>query len=387
MQPSTTITPEIEGEFLRLYGKEPRIFRAPGRINLIGEHTDYNEGFVMPVAIDFQVCVAISGRDDRKLRIRSTNFPDIVEIDLQTCVQPRHHWSDYVAGVAVALEQAGHSLKGADLLIHSDIPIGSGLSSSAAVEVAAGFALLENSGIPTQKLELAKLCRRAENEFVGARVGIMDQFISCFGRKDMALLLDCRSLDYQLLPLPACVRLVICNTMVKHNLAVGEYNRRREECEEAVRFLSRRLAIRTLRDLSVGELEQYATELPPTLYRRARHVIRENARVQSAFSQLQRGDFIAFGRLMGESHRSLRDDFEVSCPELDLMVELAERHPGVFGARMTGAGFGGCTVNLVASEAVEEFRQFVERHYEESTGHVPEVFVSSIADGATEVTE
>jgi galactokinase len=384
----TKTTAELQERFREHYGGRARVYRAPGRVNLIGEHTDYNDGFVMPAAIEFYVWIAIAPRSDRKLLLHSTNFSETVEIDLQNGVAPRNHWSDYVSGVAVMLERAGHHLQGANLLIRGDVPIGSGLSSSAAIEMASGLALLENSGLIVHRLELAKICRRAENDFVGARVGIMDQFISGCGQAGHALMLDCRSLEYLSLPLPGDLSLVICNTMVKHDLASGEYNTRRAECEEGVRLLACSLpGIRALRDVSLGELEAHAGTLSEIIYKRCRHVISEDARVTKAAASLEQGDLEAFGALMAESHRSLRDDYEVSCTELDLMVEFAAQQQGVYGARMTGGGFGGCTINLVRTAAVNNFQSRVGDSYEKSTGLAPQIFVSPAAEGAGEVKE
>jgi galactokinase len=384
----TETTAELQEKFRKCYGGRARIYRAPGRVNLIGEHTDYNDGFVMPAAIEFYVWIAIAPRNDRKLLLHSINFSESVEIDLQNGVTRRNHWGDYVAGVAVMLEGAGHRLQGANLLIRGDVPIGAGLSSSAAIEVASGLALAENSGLSVNRLELVKLCRRAENEFVGARVGIMDQFISGCGKEGHALMLDCRSLEYRLLPLPRDVSLVICNTMVKHELASGEYNTRRAECEEGVRLLSRLLpSIRALRDVSLPELEAQASTLPEIIYKRCRHVISEDARVTKAAACLEQGDLETFGALMAESHRSLRDDYEVSCTELDLMVTLAAQQECVYGARMTGGGFGGCTINLVKTERVSNFKSRVGDAYRKATGLEPQIFVSPAAEGASEVKE
>jgi galactokinase len=384
----TNITAELQEKFRQCYGGRARIYRAPGRVNLIGEHTDYNDGFVMPAAIEFYVWIAIAPRNDRKLLLNSINFSEAIEIDLQNRVARRNHWSDYVAGVAVMLGLAGHHLQGANLLIRGDVPIGAGLSSSAAIEVATGLALMENSGLRVNRLELVKLCRRAENEFVGARVGIMDQFISGCGKEGHALMLDCRSLEFRLLPLPRDVSLVICNTMVKHELASGEYNTRRAECEEGVRLLSHSLpSISALRDVSLAELEAQAATLPEIIYKRCRHVISEDARVARAAASLEQGNLKTFGALMRESHRSLRDDYEVSCAELDLMVELAVQQEGVYGARMTGGGFGGCTINLVKTEHVSSFKSRVGDAYLRSTGLEPQIFVSPAAEGASEVKE
>ena len=366
---------------------EVRTFRAPGRVNLIGEHTDYNDGFVMPAAIDFYTWAKVSPREDRKLQIRSENFNEEIEIDLDDPnITARKHWSDYPVGVVVILERAGHRLRGARLEIRGEVPIGSGLSSSAAIEVATACALTAISGVEIDKQELALLCQRAENEFVGARVGIMDQFVSLFGQQQKALFLDCRTLESELLPLPDNVRLIICNTMVKHELASSAYNERREQCETGVKVFARRFPeITALRDVGLTELELFKNELSEVVYRRCRHVITENGRVLVAANALKQHDLNRFGRLMAESHQSLRDDYEVSSKELDLMVEFARRVEGVYGARMTGGGFGGCTVNLVAVEHANEFRERVAQWYEEATKIKPEIYVCNAANGAEEV--
>ena len=364
-----------------------RTYRAPGRVNLIGEHTDYNDGFVMPAAIEFSTFVTVSAREGRKLSLFSENFSEQVEFDLDDPdPRPSGHWSDYPRGVAVTLERAGYRLSGASLRIRGEVPIGSGLSSSAAIEVAACYALLDNSALSVDPVKMAKLCQRAENEFVGMRCGIMDQFVSCCGQAGKALMLDCRSLDYKLLPLPQEARLVICNTMVKHALAAGEYNIRRAECEAGVRHFAQSLPnVRALRDVNEADLKHYGNDLSEVIFRRCRHVITENARVLEAAKALERGDLEVFGRLMTASHHSLRDDYEVSCKELDVMVGLAQEVRGVYGARMTGGGFGGCTISLVNAENVEEFKRTVAQGYAEATGLVPEIYVCSAAEGAEEI--
>ena len=374
----------LSAAFQKSFGQRPSIYRAPGRVNLIGEHTDHNEGFVMPAAIDFFTSVAIDPRDDRRIVVRSENFSETVELNLdERPEQGRGHWSDYLFGVAVELERAGQRLRGANMLVRGEVPIGSGLSSSAALEVATGFALLDICGGRIDRLELARLCQRAENEFVGMRCGLMDQFISCFGKAGHALILDCRSLDHKLLPLPADVKLVVCNTMVKHELASSEYNARRAECEEGVRLLSQWLPqVESLRDVTTGDLQRLKNHLPEVVLKRCRHVASENARVIEACSALERRDLATFGQLMRESHASLRDDYEVSCDELNLMVDLANQAEGVYGARMTGGGFGGCTVNLVQSDSVDLFRRVVASGYAETTGREPEIYVCSAAQGA-----
>ena len=376
--------PLLEGE---LPIQATRVFRAPGRVNLIGEHTDYNDGFVMPAAIGFSTWVSTKPRDDRTVTAFSENFSEKIEFNLNDqTLRAQGHWSDYVKGVAITLERAGYRLRGVELRIRGDVPIGSGLSSSAAIEVASGFALLTTAGWAVDRVELAKLCQRAENEFVGMRCGIMDQFASCHGQVGNALLLDCRSLEYKPVPLPKSARLAVCNTMVKHSLATSEYNARRMECEAAVRHFAQSLPnVRALRDITEVELKQCGSDLSEVIYRRARHVITENARVLKAGAALEKADLATFGQLMNDSHRSLRDDYEVSCKELDLMVELARRVRGVYGARMTGGGFGGSTVNLIAAENVDEFNTTVAKEYEKATGLAPEIYICSAAAGVEEV--
>ena len=378
---------QLQQKFRARFGTPAAIYRAPGRVNLIGEHTDYNDGFVLPAAIEFHCWVAVAPRSGRKLVIHSENLGEIAEANLESfSPAAKGHWSNYPVGVAWALEGAGKRLRGANLLVASDVPLGAGLSSSAAIEVAVGFALLCQSGCAVDRTELAQLCQKAENEFVGARCGIMDQFIACRGKASFALLLDCRSLEFQLAQLPAGIQLVICNTMVKHELASGEYNRRRAECEEGVRALRKVLpSIRALRDVTLAQLETHRSLLDATVYRRCRHVVTENNRTQEAIRALNSGNLVEFGRLMRDSHRSLRDDYEVSCQELDLMVEIAAKQPGVIGARMTGGGFGGCTINLVETGAVDSFKQNVAAKYLAQTGLRPEIYVSAAANGVEQV--
>ena len=378
---------QLLDEFKVRFGTAASIYRAPGRVNLIGEHTDYNDGFVLPAAIDFYCWAAVAPRRDRKLVIHSENFNETVEASLDS-LSPlgKKHWANYPLGVAWALAQAGKPLTGASLYISGEVPLGAGLSSSAAVEVASGFALLNQSGLAVDRAELAQLCQKAENEFVGARVGIMDQFVSCHGRASHALLLDCRSLEHKFVKLPANLQLVICNTMVRHELACGEYNARRAECEEGVRILRIVLPeVRALRDVTLSQLEAHRRNLSQKVFVRCRHVISENTRVKSAVEAFHLGDSKALGPLLQDSHRSLRDDYEVSCRELDLMVEIAMAQPGVIGARMTGGGFGGCTINLVESAAVSDFRRNVAAAYSSRTGLTPEIYVSPASEGAQQM--
>jgi galactokinase len=379
-----SVSTSIAEQFRAKFGVNPRVYRAPGRVNLIGEHTDYNEGFVMPVAVGFYCWVAISPREDQKLVICSDGFPDAAEVELNSSeIRPRRRWSDYPVGVALQLKQSGFPLRGANMLIHGEVPMGAGLSSSAAIEVATALALAGESGHSPDRVQLAQLCQKAENEFVGARCGIMDQFISLHGRKNHALLLDCRSLHFELVAIPECVRLVICNTMVKHDLASGEYNQRRAQCEEAVQRLAKVLpGIRSLRDVTLEQLERHRGSLSEIIYKRVLHVVTENARVLDAAEALRTGDVERVGKRMVESHGSLRDLYEVSCAELDMMVDQASRQEGVYGARMTGGGFGGSTINLVKARFADPFAENVARGYEKETGIVPQIHICEPAEGA-----
>jgi galactokinase len=375
---------ELAQHFEQTFGVQPRIFQAPGRVNLIGEHTDYNDGLVMPCAIGSKTRVAISPRSDGKLLMRSEEFAEQFEFDLERPPAERvSAWCDYVLGVAVMLKRDGLLHQGANLLIGGEVPIGAGLSSSAALEVASALALLSLAGSQLSKPQIAKLCQRAENQFVGARVGIMDQFVSCLGKAEHGLLLDCRSLEFRLIPIPRSARLVICNTMVKHELAKGEYNRRREECDEGVRRLSQWYpGIRALRDVSPAQLEQHSSQLPATIYKRCAHVVRENQRVLESAKCLETGDLSGFGQRMRASHRSLRDLYEVSCRELDTMVEAAEGLAGYWGGRMTGGGFGGCTANLVDAAEAPVFAEQIRHRYRRETNIDSEVYICETADGA-----
>jgi len=416
----------------RFDGEPAVVVRAPGRVNLIGEHTDYNDGFVLPVAIDRSALVAADLRADRRVRIHA------LDLDAQTTfrlddVSPaegisRHDgWSDYPRGVAWALQARGVTLAGMNAVLISDVPVGAGLSSSAAVEVAFAYAWQQLSGFALERTDLALTCQRAENEFVGVNCGIMDQFISALGQAGHALLIDCRSLAHEPVPLPEGVSIVICDSMKRRGLVDSAYNERRQECQTGVVLLQHHLpGITALRDVSPADLAQFGDDrsaapfdpsaelragfaqdrpfgrvypeqsqgaqdrrsrrsLPAPVDRRVRHVVHENARVHAFAGALRQGDLLTAGALMNDSHVSLRDDYEVSCAELDALVEAAWAAPGVYGSRMTGAGFGGCTVSLVADEAAEAFSQSVQATYEAKTGLMPQIYVSRPSQGASEV--
>ena len=377
----------LDAQFREMFGPPAVLYRAPGRVNLIGEHTDYNDGFVLPVAIGFSCWAAAGSRDDGKLVIYSQAHNETIEASLDAIqVRASRKWSDYPFGMAWVLQASGYPLRGANLAVSGDIPLGAGLSSSAAFEIAVACCLLDLSGHTIGRTELARLAQRAENEFVGARCGIMDQFICCHGRTGHALMLDCRTLEHRLVPFPDDVRLVVCNTMVTHEHGQGEYNVRRHECEEGVQRLSTVLpGIRALRDVSLRDLEEHAGLLPEVIYRRCRHVITENERVERAAAALDQGERAALRDLLAESHRSLRDDYEVSCPELDLMVELANQRQGICGARMTGGGFGGCTVNLVRRDNAEAFGRGIAKDYHAATGRQPEIYMCDSSQGVERV--
>jgi galactokinase len=359
-------------------------------VNLIGEHTDYNDGFVMPAAIAYDIEVAVTPRADRHVTVVSEGFPGARDFDLALLTPGvLHDWSDYVRGILIELQADGAALRGADLRVTANLPVGAGLSSSAAIAVGVGYAMLDTAGLPIDRVKLALAAQRAENIHAGTQSGIMDQFISANARQGQAILLDTRSLTFDYLPLPSAATFVVCNTMVKHSNATGGYNARHAECAEGVSHLAARYdGVRALRDVTLEQLEGARDVLSATIFRRCRHVITENARVLEAGQALRHSDFAAFGRLMAASHLSMRDDFEISAAEVDTMVELADAFgDGVYGARMTGGGFGGSTVNLVAAGAVEAFVQYIVPAYRTATSIEPAVYLGVGAPGAGPIAE
>jgi galactokinase len=377
---------ELRDQFREAFGAEPRVFSAPGRVNLIGEHTDYNDGFVLPMALDRRTCVAIAPRTDREVVCRSAGYARDVTFTIDADLKPQADWANHVRGVAAILARDGVELTGGDMLIASDVPIGAGLSSSAALEIAVGYALLLLVRQPFELVALARAAQRAEHEFAGTRCGLMDQLAACFGRAGHALAIDCRSLEYRAVPLQlGDATLLIANTLVKHDHATGEYNKRRAECEESVRlFQSMRPDVRALRDVTPDDLNAAADRLPPLVLRRCRHVVTENVRTRKAITALERGELHDVGRLMRASHASLRDDFEVSCPELDLLADVANACDGVYGSRMTGGGFGGCTVTLLRRDSAEQVVATLTREYERATGLTLEVYACQAGSGVRE---
>lgn len=365
---------------------DPVIVQAPGRVNLIGEHTDYNDGFVLPMAINAHILLAGSVRNDSEVHIYSIDFQAKSTFNLKNFIFSQEApWSNYIRGVcAMFLEFT--ELKGMNIVLQGDIPHGAGLSSSAALEVGTALLIRNLHGLNTDKIDLIKLAQRAENEFVGVQCGIMDQFISMLGKAGHALFLDCRSLDYQLVPAPFTeAKIMVVNSGVKRGLVDSEYNLRREQCQAAVEALKPLLPeITALRDVCLEHLP-LIEQLPGELSKRARHVVTENQRVLDAVELFKAGNIEAFGRLMNESHASLRDDYQVSCPQLDILVELAQSVPGTFGSRMTGAGFGGCTVTLVHNSSVAKLTDVILNEYYQKTGIMPKIYLYSPSDGAKQL--
>ncbi|HEX4005446.1 MAG TPA: galactokinase [Acidobacteriaceae bacterium] len=369
------------------FGGDPRVFLAPGRVNLIGEHTDYAGGFVMPAAIDFGTLASIAPRSDGRIEIWSENFAEGVSFGPgEFPATRRKHWSDYPLGVVWSLREAGIEVPPFSMTLYGDVPLGAGLSSSASIEVATALAALSLTAADLERGALAKLCQRAENVYVGASCGIMDQFIACNGAADHALLLDCRSLAFRLAPIPAHLSLVIANTMVKHSIAGGEYGIRRAEVERGTEILrSHRPEIALLRDATPDDLERWGKEMPDNVLRRCRHVITENLRTVAAADALAAGNLKKLGNLMAAAHVSYRDDFEASCVEADTMVEAAQRLPGLVGARLTGGGFGGCTVNLVETSHAIDFAAALHDEYKAATGIHPDIYRCHASAAAREV--
>lgn len=377
-QPGSTVRGRVERAFEERFGSTPALLvRAPGRVNVIGEHTDYNDGFVLPAAIDREFWIALRPMSGRIVRAHSLEFGD-AEFSLEALVPGEEGWVEYIKGVAWALASGGHDPEGWEGVLGGDVPIGAGLSSSAAVEMAVARAFGAVSGFPWDGRQAALLGRRVENEWIGVNSGIMDQMAVAMGRADHALLIDCRTLDTQAVPLPVGLSLVVLDTGTRRGLVDSAYNERRRQCEEA----AARFDVPALRDVDRRMVEG-ATDLDPDVRRRARHVVTENARTLEAAEALRAGELDRLGRLMNESHASLRDDFEVSTDALDTIVALARRQPGCYGARMTGAGFGGCAVAAVDTAQSGSFAGAVERLYRDAVGLEPQIYICRAAEGAS----
>jgi galactokinase len=377
---SSALRTRVLEEFRRRFGGEPSFLaRAPGRVNLIGDHTDYNDGFVLPMAIDREVWIAVRGRDDRQVAVHSIDFNEDAKFALDDGGARRTGWAEYVRGVAWALEADGRPTSGWEGVAAGNVPVGAGLSSSAALELAAARTFAGVSGVVWQPVAMARIAQRAENEWVGVNCGIMDQLISAAGAEGHALLIDCRSLETRLVLVPENVAVVVLDTGTRRGLVDSAYNERRAQCEAAALLFG----VRALRDVDLPTFHARESELDPITAKRARHVVTENARTLQAAELLERGDVAGVGALMNESHASLRDDFEVSRPELDTMVTLASREESCYGARMTGAGFGGCAVALVARDQADTFARTVAGAYTQAVGLRPAVYVCAASQGAS----
>ena len=361
------------------YGRAPQwVVRAPGRVNLIGEHTDYNDGFVLPMAIERSIWIALRTRNDGEVHVYSTDFKQPGLFALGALRNEDHGWVEYLKGTAWALQDAGYALCGWDGVVGGNVPRGAGLSSSAALEIVTARAFAVACGLPWEPKVMARLAQRAENEWIGMKCGIMDQMISASGETGHALLIDCRSLETESVPLPHGTVVAVLDTATRRGLVDSAYNERRAQCEAAARFFG----VPALRDVSPAQLAARAAELDNVTLRRARHIVTENARTLQAAAAMRRGDAVEMGRLMDESHVSLRDDFEVSSDALNAMVECARRAPACFGARMTGGGFGGCAVALIRADAARAFVASVAEDYQSVTGLKPSIYISQPAQGA-----
>ncbi|MEZ4513207.1 MAG: galactokinase [Chloroflexota bacterium] len=376
---SDNLGTKVKETFKQRFGEAARfVVRAPGRVNLIGEHTDYNDGFVLPMAIDRAMWMAIRPRKDRQVSVYSLDMEETAVFSLDNLQKGNSGWGEYLKGVAWALQEAGYTLRGWEGVMAGDVPIGSGLSSSAALEMAAMQAFAVVSGWAWDAAKMAKLGQKTENEWMGVNSGIMDQMISAAGKAGFALLIDCRSLATELVPLPPQTAVVILDTMTRRGLVDSAYNERRSQCEAAAHFFG----VAALRDVALADFEAQVERLDPIAYQRGKHVISENERTLAAAAAMRAGDAVTLGKLMNASHESLRDDFEVSSLELDSVVKIARAQPGCYGARMTGAGFGGCAVALVAAEQAEGFATAVSAKYETITGWPPSIYISQPTDGA-----
>ncbi|WP_162053171.1 galactokinase [Pontibacter pamirensis] len=376
---------EITQKFRELYSQEPTVFRSPGRVNLIGEHTDYNNGFVLPAAINKEIFFAIAPNATDIFRVHSFNLGESAEFILAN-VQPSDiSWANYLLGVIAQLQKANYKVKGFDLVFGGNVPIGAGLSSSAAVECGIAFGLNEVFGFEIDKFALVKMAQKAEHEYAGVMCGIMDQFASMFGKKNHAIKLDCRSLEYEFYNFDMQdYRIVLCDTQVKHSLASSEYNTRRKECEAGVAILQQYYPeVQSLRDAKLDMLAQHQQEFDPVVYKRCTYIVSENNRVEAACADLEKGDMKSFGDRMYASHAGLQHDYEVSCPELDFLVVQAKQSADVLGARMMGGGFGGCTINLVKVDALTNFVQQMEKAYQQQFNVQLKTYIAEIVEGSS----
>ncbi|GAA4304995.1 galactokinase [Compostibacter hankyongensis] len=377
------IADKVNERFMALYHTTPLLILSPGRVNIIGEHTDYNDGFVLPAAIDKKIALAIAPSGSGRCTVHAAALEDSFSFDCREEVRPAEGWKNYILGVVHHLQQRGYRIDGFNAVFDGDIPIGSGLSSSAAVEGAFSFGLTQVFGLDAERFELALIGQQAEHTFVGVNCGIMDQFANLHGRKNQLIRLDCRDLSYVYVPFnfPG-YKIVLCNTMVHHSLASSAYNERRRQCEEGVKVLRDHYPeVKSLRDVTPAMLEEHKTALDSTVYRRCRYIVEETERVVAACACLEKDDLLGLGRLMDATHDGLSGDYEVSCPELDYLVSLARPRSEVIGSRMMGGGFGGCTINIVEADAVKDFSDHITDAYTRQYGKRPDIYVTTIEEG------
>lgn len=375
----------LREKFRSLYNQEPLVVRSPGRVNIIGEHTDYNEGFVLPAAIDKAIYIAIGKRNDDTIRLYARDYQQSHEVSLSSLAPTDKHWPNYILGVADQFQKRGYQLGGFDLVIDGDVPLGAGLSSSAAVECATAFALNELFHLGLEKLEMVKAAQLAEQTFAGVMVGIMDQFASMFGKKNHAIKLDCRSLQYEYVPLELKgVKILLLNTNVKHSLSSSEYNTRRKQCEQGVSWVKEQHPeIKSLRDVTVPMLQQFVAPKDEVIFRRCKYVVEENTRLVEGCEDLKKGDLEALGKKMFRTHEGLSKEYEVSCKELDFLADYVKTNPSVLGARMMGGGFGGCTINLVKEEAIDDLIKNVSKDYQKAMNLELSAYIAGIENGSS----
>jgi galactokinase len=380
-----TLQSELYSSFKNHYQKEPIIVRSPGRVNIIGEHTDYNDGFVLPAAIDKGIYVAVSKRDDTILKLFSKEFNEPFEIALEDLKRSDTQWANYILGVVAQLLKNDYQITGFDLMIDGDVPIGAGLSSSAAVECATAFALNELFQLGIPKMDMVKMAQKAEHEYAGVMCGIMDQFASMFGKEDSVIKLDCRSLDYEYEPFKLeGIKIVLLNTNVKHSLASTAYNERRQQCEDGVNLVRKQYPeVRNLRDVTIAMLDELVAPADPIIYKRCKYVVEENQRLLNGCKALENGDIATLGQHMFNSHKGLSVEYEVSCKELDYLVDQVRNNPSVLGSRMMGGGFGGCTINLVKEEAIDNLIKEVGAAYAADMDKKLTAYIASISPGTT----
>lgn len=382
----SSLIEEVLNTFQALYKEEPIIIRSPGRVNIIGEHLDYNEGFVLPAAIDKAIYVAVSKRQDDSIHLHSVDYNEDFEVLLNE-IKPTETWSTYILGVVDQLIKKGHKISGFNLVLDGDVPVGAGLSSSAAVECATAFALNELFSLGLEKMEMVKIAQSAEHAFAGVRVGIMDMFASMFGKKDHVIKLDCRSLEYEYKPFKLeGYKIVLFNTNVKHSLASSEYNTRRKQCEQGVAWVKERYPeVTALRDADMNMLNECVLPKDKIIYKRCKYVVEEIGRLLAGCDDLDNGDIKALGQKMFRTHQGLSKEYEVSCAELDFLVDAVKNNENVLGARMMGGGFGGCTINIIKEEAIESLREKLSEEYKKAMNLELTTYIAQIENGTGKV--